>query len=143
MNHSTLIDECRDHRSIQALTIRRLLQLSRLHIDSTAYLTDLSDMHACLIFIDRALDYMLKAVYVLENGCKSAPPTLTHHDVLQLTTDAPISQLDMVTFILNIRYLASCKDPALLHPMHPAHLRIMLDRVEDILLHLSGRIGDH
>lgn len=140
MNHSTMFDECTDHRSIQADTVHRLQQLSRLHFGSAAYFEDPTSIHLCLLFIDRALDYMLKAVYVQERGCQMAPPALTHHDVIQLTAEGTISELDIVTFVLNIHYLASSKDRWLLQSMHDEELRMIMNKVEEILIHLSDRL---
>ncbi|MNT93642.1 hypothetical protein D3C72_2351650 [compost metagenome] len=78
-----------------------------------------------------------------ENNFQVAPASLSHHDVMQLAAAESIPHLDMVTFILNIHYLASCKDISLLQHMHISHLEKMLNTVDDVLTHLSARVTPH
>jgi len=141
VNHSTLIDECRDHRSIQAKTIRRLQQLSQLYMNAAIRYNHPSTTHMCIVSSDRAIEHLLKALYMKQNGCTVPPAFFSLHDIIRQPAQEPVLDLNMVTLVYNIHFLAGCNDLTLLEPIHPSYLARLLTGVDAILLSLSARIS--
>lgn len=150
MNHSTSIDECRDFEnemsriqersSIQAKMILKLQNLSQIYMNSAARYIHPSSAHVCILLSDRALEYMLKALYMKVNNSMSPPHSLSLNDVIQLTVHESVPDLDTVMFIHTIHFLSSCKDISLIRQMHASQLQKLLNRVDDVLIVLSGRV---
>ncbi|MEC0238362.1 hypothetical protein P4H66_00560 [Paenibacillus dokdonensis] len=153
MNHSTSINECRDSRNKmliiqerstnQSKGIIKMQHLAQIHMDSAARMMHPTSAHVCILFSDRALEYMLKALYMKDNNCMFPPPSFTLQDVIQLTAQDSVPDLDRVIFMHTIHFLAGCNDIFFLRHMHISQLQMLLNRVDDVLLHLSGRIESH
>ena len=151
MNHSTSIDECRDFEnemsriqersSIQAKMMLKLQNLSQIYMNSAARYIHPSSAHVCILLSDRALEYMLKALYMKKNNCMFPPPSFTLQDVIQLTEQDSVPDLDRVMFMHTIHFLAGCNDVSFLRQMHASQLQKLLNRVDDVLIVLSGRIA--
>ena len=141
MNHSTLIDECSDHRLIQAKTIRLLQQLSQLYRNAAIRYNHPSTAHMCIVSSNRAIEHLLKALYMKQNDCMVPPASFSLHDVIRQPALESILSLNMVTLLYNIHFLAACNDLTLFEPIHPSYLTKLLNGVDDILLCLSARIS--
>lgn len=141
MNHSTINDECRDHRSIQAKTIRKLQQLSQDYMNAATRYNHPASVHMCILFSDRAIEYLLKALYVERNSSMAPPASFSLSDVILLPALDSGLDLNMMTLIYNIHFLAGCNDLSLLQQMDTPQLTKLLNCVNDIHLQLSARIA--
>lgn len=70
------------------------------------------------------------------------PPSFTLQDILQLTAQDSVPDLDRVLFICTIHFLAGCNDISFAN-VTPSQLQKLLNKVDDVLLHLSARVGSH
>ena len=131
MNHLTSIDECRDSKDrllkIQESSIH---SKSMIKIDVRTDLYELSDQlmhpisaHVCILFSDRALGCMLRALYMKENNCMFSPPYFSLQDVIQLTGQNSIPDLDKVMFIHTLNFVIGCNDASIFQHMDAADLR--------------------
>lgn len=78
MNHLTSIDECRDSKdrllkiqesSIHSKSMIKMQHFVQIYMNSAARLMHPISAHVCILFSDRALGCMLKALYMKENNC--------------------------------------------------------------------------
>lgn len=153
MNHSTSIDKARESRNKplkiqernfgQAKGMIKMQHLAQIHMNSAARMMHPTSAHVCVLFSDRAFEYMLKALYMRKNNCMLPPPSFTLQDIFQLTAQDSVPDLDRVLFICTIRFLAGCNDTSLLQNVTPSQLQKLLNQVDDVLLHLSARVGSH
>ncbi|AZS14332.1 hypothetical protein [Paenibacillus lutimineralis] len=153
MNHSTSIDECRDNMNklltiqerspIQAKCMIKMQQLAQIHMNSAARMMHPTSAYVCILFSDRALEYMLKALYMEENNYMFPPPSFTLQDVIHLTAQDSVPDLDRVMFMHTIHFLAGCNDVSFLRLMRSSQLQKILNQVDEVLLHLSNRIASH
>ncbi|WP_052676078.1 hypothetical protein [Paenibacillus sp. IHBB 10380] len=153
MNNLTSMGECRDNRnkmtrmqansSTQTKTIHKLHDLSQIHMNFTFPFIQENSPRVCFILSNRALESMLKALYMKENNSVFPPHSLSLEDVVQFTAQESGPDLDTVMFIHSIHYLASLKDISLIHQMQSAHLKMLMKRVDDVLIHLSPRVTLH
>ena len=146
MNNLTFMAECRDHTNTmtgtqgndtQSKAIRNLHNLSQIHMNSTCLFIHQHLSHVCIIFSDRALKSMLQALYMKENNSVFPPHSLSLEDVMELT------ELDTVLFIHSMHFLASLIDISLIEQMESAHLKRLMQRVDDVLIQLSARVTTH
>jgi hypothetical protein len=128
---------------IQAKSIIKMQHLAQIHMNSAARMMHPTSAYVCILFSDRALEYMLKALYMEENNYMFPPPSFTLQDVIHLTAQDSAPDLDRVMFIHTIHFLAGCNDAPFLRQMHTSQLQKLLNRVDDVLLHLSSRIASH
>ncbi|MWV47143.1 hypothetical protein GRF59_26465 [Paenibacillus sp. HJL G12] len=153
MNHSTSIDECTDTTNklftiqeripFQFKSMIKMQHLAQIHMNSAARMMHPTSAHVCILFSDRALEYMLKAVYMKENHCMFPPPSFTLQEVIQLTAQDSVPDLDGVMFMHTIHFLAGCNELSLLPHMHVSQLQKLLHRVDDVLIRLSTRVASH
>ncbi|MWV47132.1 hypothetical protein GRF59_26410 [Paenibacillus sp. HJL G12] len=153
MNHSNSINECRDTKDnlliiqdrsrIQTKGMIKMQHLAQIHMNSAVRMMHPTSAHVCILFSDRALEYMLKALYMKENNCMFPPASFTLQDVVQLTMQESVPDLDRVMFMHIIHFLANCNDGSFLRQIHTSQLQTLLKRVDDVLLHLSGKVASH
>jgi len=72
-----------------------------------------------------------------ENNSVFPPHSLSLEDVMELT------ELDTVLFIHSMHFLASLIDISLIEQMESAHLKRLMQRVDDVLIQLSARVTTH
>lgn len=153
MNHSISTKQGTDAKNklltiqertpIQAISMIKMQHLAQIHMNSAARMMHPTSAHICILFSDRALEYMLKALYMQENNSMFPPPSFSLQDVIQLTAQDSVPDLDRVMFMHTIHFLAGCNDVSFLRQIHASQLQNLLNRVDDVLLHLSGRIASH
>ncbi|MGG4107750.1 hypothetical protein AAXB25_28065 [Paenibacillus lautus] len=152
MNHLTSIDECRDSNDrllkIQESSIHSKLMIKMQHyvqiyMNSAARLMHPITAHVCILFSDRALGCMLKALYMKENNCMFSPSYFSLQDVIQLTGQNSIPDLDKVMFIHTLNFVVDCNDASIFQHMDASRLQKLLSRVDDVLIHLSGRVASN
>ncbi|MBX4150729.1 hypothetical protein [Paenibacillus lautus] len=151
MNHLTSIDECRDSKdrllkiqesSIHSKSMIKMLHFVQIYMNSAAQMMHPITAHVCILFSDRALGCMLKALYMKENNCMLAPSSFSLQDVIQLTGHS-IPDLDKVMFIHTLNFVVDCDDTSFFQHMDVSQLRKLLNRVDDVLIHLSGRVASN
>lgn len=152
MNHLTSIDECRDSKdrllkiqesSIHSKSMIKLQHYVQIYMNSAARLMHPISAHVCILFSDRALGCMLKALYMKENNCMFSPSYFSLQDVIQLTAQNSIPDLDKVMFIHTLNFVVGCNDASIFQHMDVAQLEKLLNRVDDVLIHLSGRVASN
>ncbi|MDR9855641.1 hypothetical protein RJP21_18675 [Paenibacillus sp. VCA1] len=153
MNHSTSIDKATDSRNkplkiqerslAQAKGMIKMQHLAQIHMNSAARMMHPTSAHVCILFSDRAFEYMLKALYMKKNNCMFPPPSFTLQDIFQLTVQDSVADLDRVLFMCTIHFLAGYNDISFLQNVTPSQLQKLLNQVDDVLLHLSARVGSH
>lgn len=151
MNHSTSIDKARDSRNkplkiqersfAQAKGMIKMQHLAQIHMNSAARMMHPTSAHVCILFSDRALEYMLKALYMKKNNCMFPPPSFTIQDIFQLTVQDSVADLDRVLFMCTIHFLAGCNDISFLQNVTSSQLQKLLNQVDNVLLDLSARVG--
>lgn len=70
-----------------------------------------------------------------------SPPYFSIQDVIQLTGQNSIPDLDKVMFIHTLNFVVGCNDASIFQ--HAAQLEKLLNRVDDVLIHLSGRVASN
>lgn len=152
MNHLTSIDECRDSKdrllkiqesSIHSKSMIKMQHYVQIYMNSAVRLMHPISAHVCILFSDRALGCMLKALYMKENNCMFAPSSFSLQDVIQLTGQKSIPDLDRVMFIQTLNFAVGCNDASIFQHMHASQLQKLLNRVDDVLIHLSGRVASN
>lgn len=152
MNHLTSIDECRDSKdrllkiqesSIHSKSIIKMQLYVQIYMNSAARLMHPISAHVCILFSDRALGCMLKALYMKENNCMFSPSYFSLQDVIQLTGQNSIPDLDKVMFIHTLNFVVGCNDASIFQHMDSSQLQKLLNRVDDVLIHLSGRVASN
>ncbi|MFB4330206.1 hypothetical protein [Paenibacillus sp. CR_12] len=152
MNHLTSIDECRDSKdrqlkiqesSIHSKSMIKMQHYVQIYMNSAAQLMHPISAHVCILFSDRALGCMLRALYMKENNCMFSPPYFSLQDVIQLTGQNSIPDLDKVMFIHTLNFVVGCNDASIFQHMDAAQLEKLLNRVDDVLIHLSGRVASN
>ncbi|MFU1795425.1 hypothetical protein ACM1RC_16280 [Paenibacillus azoreducens] len=153
MNHSTSIDKARDSRNkplkiqerslAEAKGMIKMQHLAQIQMNSAARMMHPTSAHVCILFSDRAFEYMLKALYMKKNNCMFPPPSFTLQDIFPLTAQDAVLDLDRVLFMCTIHFLAGCNDLSFLQNITPSQLQKLLNQVDDVLLHLSAGIASH
>ncbi|OME89123.1 MULTISPECIES: hypothetical protein [Paenibacillus] len=152
MNHLTSIDECRDSKdrllkiqesSIHSKSMIKMQHFVQIYMNSAARLMHPISAHVCILFSDRALGCMLKALYMKENNCIFSPSYFSLQDVIQLTGQNSIPDLDKVMFIHTLNFVVGCNDVSIFQQMDASQLQKLLNRVDDVLIHLSGRVASN
>lgn len=155
MNHLTSIDECRDSKdskdrllkiqesSIHSKSTIKMQHFVQIYMNSAAQMMQPITAHVCILFSDRALGCMLKALYMKENNCMFAPSSFSLQDIIQLTGQNSIPDLDQVMFIHTLNFAVGCNDASIFQHMHASQLQKLLNRVDDVLIHLSGRVASN
>jgi len=153
VNYSTSIDDYRDNRDklltipkpslIQNKNVIQMQHLAQIHMDSAARMLHPTSAYICILFSDRALEYMLKALYMKEKNCLFPPPSFTLQDVIELTTQNSVPDLDRALFMYTIHFLAGYNDVSFLRFIHTSELQKLLKQVDDVVLHLSARVASH
>lgn len=121
-------------------TMKKLQHLSQTYMNSAARYIDPSSAQICIILSERALEYMLKALYMKANHHILPPHALSLHDLVQLTAKDSIPDLDTVMLLYSIHFLASCQDVSFIRHTHVSHLTRLLTQVDDVLTRLSASI---
>ncbi|MNO24255.1 hypothetical protein D3C76_140710 [compost metagenome] len=93
----------------------------------------------CLILSNWSLEIMLKAVYVNERGSTFPPHTLSIEILFDLTRNEASIDLDSVSLIQSVKYLANYPNHTLLQNMSAAHLQRIMRRVDELLCRLSPK----
>ncbi|MNW64307.1 hypothetical protein D3C74_425820 [compost metagenome] len=83
---------------------------------------------------------MLKAVYIKERGSIFPPHTLSLEVLFDLTRNEASIDLDSVSLIQSVKYLANYPSPTSLQKMSAAHLQSIIRRVDELLCLLSLRV---
>lgn len=152
MDNSTFLKLCRDSSdgvseapgcTIQFQTINKLRDFSQILMNSALLLSNQTSTHACIVFTDRALEYMLKALYMKEINCTVPPCSLTMNNIVQVTSQGAVPDLDALSFIYSIHYLARITDDSIFEQIKRVHLMSLLKRTDDLLVHFSSRLDIH
>ncbi|MEJ9221174.1 hypothetical protein P4H46_23640 [Paenibacillus glucanolyticus] len=64
-------------------------------------------------------------------------------DVIQLTGQNSIPDLDKVMFIHTLNFVVGCNDASVFQNMDASQLYKLLNRVDDVLIHLSSRVASN
>ncbi|GAA0843649.1 hypothetical protein GCM10008915_45240 [Bifidobacterium pullorum subsp. gallinarum] len=86
---------------------------------------------------------MLKALYMKENNCMFSPSYFSLQDIIQLTGQNSIPDLDKVMFIYTLNFVVGCNDASIFQHIDALQLQKLLKRVDDVLIHLSGRVASN
>ncbi|MNN51527.1 hypothetical protein D3C81_1661680 [compost metagenome] len=96
----------------------------------------------CLILSNWSLETMLKAVYIKERGSFFPLHTLSFEILVDLTRCETGIDIDSVSLIQSVEYLANYPNETSLQNMSSAHLRRIIKRVDELLCRLSPRVTD-
>lgn len=152
MNHLTSIDECRDSKdrllkiqesSIHSKSMIKMQHYVQIYMNSAARMMHPISARVCILFSDRALGCMLKALYMKENNCIFSPSSFSLQDVIHLTGQNSILDLNQVMFIHTLNFVVGCNDASIFQHMDAAQLEKLLNRVDDVLIHLSCRVASN
>ncbi|MOA49763.1 hypothetical protein D3C78_1726850 [compost metagenome] len=83
---------------------------------------------------------MLKAVYIKERGSIFPPHTLSLEMLFDLTRNETGIDLDSVSLIQSVKYLANYPNQTSLQNMSAAHLQSIIRKVDELLCGLSSRV---
>ncbi|MBA9087448.1 hypothetical protein FHR92_003933 [Fontibacillus solani] len=95
---------------------------------------------SCLILSNWSLEKMLKAVYIKERGSIFPPYTLSLEILVDLTRNETGIDLDSVSLIQSVKYLANYPNQTSLQNMGFAQLQRIIRRVDELLCRLSPRV---
>lgn len=133
------MSEDQGHGRFISRSIRKLQRLSETYMKCARRFMRPASAHICVILCDRALECMLKAIYMKQHHGNLPPPTLTFPDVTQLAGDDPAQELELAMFVHAIHFLAGCEDAALLQQVNLPQMQQLVEKVEDTLGRLSDR----
>lgn len=96
----------------------------------------------CFILSNWSLEIMLKAVYIKERGSIFPPHTLSLEMLFDLTSHETSIDLDSVSLIQSVKYLANYPSHASLENMSTAHLQRVIKKVDELLCRQSTRVAN-
>ncbi|MNW42708.1 hypothetical protein D3C74_198880 [compost metagenome] len=95
-----------------------------------------------LILSNWSLEIMLKSVYIKEKGSFFPPHTLSFEILVDLTRCETGIDIDSVSLIQSVKYLANYPNQTSLQNMSSAHLQKIVRSVDELLCRLSPRATD-
>ncbi|AJS61189.1 hypothetical protein [Paenibacillus sp. IHBB 10380] len=131
------------HDQYRYTTVQNLHNLSQTFMNLTILFTNQNLLYTCIGLCDRALETMLKALYIKQKGSIYPPHILSLDDLYELISLESGPDLDSVMFVDSIRFLARLKDHSFLQQIKITHFKKLIKKVDDLLCRLSPRVTIH
>lgn len=119
--------------------IRGYQHVAQLCMNLTVAFMKENHPRVCLILIDKALDAMLKAFYLMQNNASYPLQSLCTKDVFDIISNDPELDQDIAIFISSVRFMASNAELSFFQKIQKSQLFQITAKADQLLELFSSR----